>query len=396
LTLPAELNACRAAAERDPGLGDVSRALNTLHVDPELRFGGGETQVLGLIRELRRAGHEAELACDPRGELWRRAREDDIARHGLTIRNAADVAAALSLRKLVARGQYDVVHFHTSRAHALAPLLAGLGAARVVTRRMDYRPNRLLAPLLFNRAVHAVAAISESVADALTSSGVAQDRITVIESGVDCERFHPPNDDERRSAREALGLRPDEIAIGTAGALTRRKGQRVLIDAVARMRFAARFGVRAFIAGDGPLLSELANAVSREALDDAVRFMGELRDVRRLLHALDVFAMPSLAEGLGVAALEAMASGLPVVASAVGGLRDAIADGETGLLVPPNDARALTDALERLATDPELRRAMGAAGRRRAQERFSMAAMARGTLALYQRCLAMRIRTKAG
>ena len=119
--------------------------------------------------------------------------------------------------------------------------------------------------------------------------------------------------------------------------------------------------------------------------------LGICADPYPILAALDLFVMPSLAEGLGVAALEAMACGLPVVASAVGGLRDLVTDGATGLLVPPADPVALAKAINKLASEPKLRAAMGAAGRIRVADHFSLAAMAQRTLALYRDCLARKL-----
>ena len=114
----------------------------------------------------------------------------------------------------------------------MAPFARGNGRALVVTRRMDYPPNRIFAPLLFNRAVDGVAAISPAVADALVRSGVARDRIAIIPSGVDCARFRPPNADERMQARLALGLTTRDIAVCAVGMIEPRKGQRYLVEAM--------------------------------------------------------------------------------------------------------------------------------------------------------------------
>src|SRR5271154_2011629 len=172
---------------------DTSNAqpLSVVGVDPELGFAGGETQVLALTLALAGAGNRAELICDPAGRLWERATAAGIKCHPLHIRNAIDLAAGVRLRAILKRERYDVVHFHTSRAHSMAPFARSFGSALIVTRRMDYRPNRVFAPLLFNRAVDGVIAISGGVADSLSAAGVDRRRGTVIHSGVDCERFPP-------------------------------------------------------------------------------------------------------------------------------------------------------------------------------------------------------------
>ena len=379
-------------------------------VDPERNFAGGETQVLGLTLELRAMGHRAELLCDPAGELWRRAHAAGLVCHPMPIRNALDAAAAAALRRRLREGRYDVVHFHTSRAHAMAPWVRGLARAAVVTRRMDYVPNRLFARWLYGRrAVDGVAAISTGVADALVRAGVARERITVIPSGVDCAHFRPPTADERAAARAALGLGEADRAVGAVGVLEPRKGHRFLVEAMAMLdRNGAGGGlprdevarqaaprIVAIIAGDGSLRDPLAAEIQRRGLGEAVRMVGRVGDARTILWALDIFAMPSLSEGLGVALLEAMACGLPAVTSRVGGIVDAVDEGRTGMLVAAEDADALAGALARLSTNAPARVAMGAAARARADEHFSMASMARRTVELYRACLQTGASAKA-
>ncbi len=365
--------------------------LRVLGVDPELGFAGGETQVMGLTLELRRAGHDAELACDPRGRLFGRALEAGVTAHPLAIRNAVDVRAGMRLRALLGRGGYDVIHFHTSRAQSMAPFARGLARVLVVTRRMDYPPNRLFAPYLFNRAVDGVAAISESVACALTEAGVDRGRVTIIPSGVDCERFRPPLAAERAAARDRFGLRADEVAIGTVGMLEERKGHRYLLEAIAilaRDRGESSPRLRCLIAGNGPLGQELLDLCAERGISRLVSLLGLVEDVRTLLDALDVFVFPSLKEGLGVAMLEAMASGLPVVASRAGGVGEVVEDGESGRLVKPGDASAIAAAIADLARDRSAAQRMAARARERVCDRFSMAGMARRTIDLYRACLA--------
>ena len=373
--------------------------LSIAGVDPERNFAGGESQVLGLTVALKAAGHRADLICDPAGALWERARAARIECHPLRIRNSIDAAAGLRLRALLARERYDVIHFHTARAHALAPFARGRAGALIVTRRMDYAPNRLFAPWLYNRAVDGVAAISPAVADALVRAGVARDRLALIPSGVDCAWFRPPTVTERRAARAALGLAPWAVAVGTVGMLEARKGQRYLLEGLAliaarRPAPDARAGaidgaqVQCFIAGAGAQAAALAAQIGRCGLGGSVRMLGALDDPRALLWALDIFAMPSLAEGLGVAALEAMSCGLAVIASAAGGLADAVVDEVTGMLVAPGDAAAIAAAIMRMTMAPAWRAALGAAGRARVAEKFALEAMARRTLELYRQCLA--------
>jgi glycosyltransferase involved in cell wall biosynthesis len=369
-----------------PAIDSTAMPLRVAGVDPEREFAGGQTQVLGLTRELLRMGHRAELICDPAGKLFARAAAEGIRCHGLRLRNSVDLAGGMRLRSILAREGYDVVHFHTARAHAMAPFARGLACALIATRRMDYRPNRLFAPFLYSRAVDGVAAISEAVASALTSAGVPRERITVIPSGVDCEYFRPPSKEERIAARQALGLAAGTIAVGTIGALEERKGHRHLLEAIAP----AMAGVVCFIAGDGSLRSELEGRAEVLGISTRTRFLGRIESSRDLLWALDIFVFPSLWEGLGVAALEAAASGVATIGANAGGIAEVVRDGETGVLVAPADSRALRDAIARLAGCPGERQALGEAARKRAIEQFAMGAMAHRTVALYRACWGAR------
>jgi len=268
----------------------------------------------------------------------------------------------------------------------MAPFAAGLADALIVTRRMDYVPNRWFAPYLFNRAVDGVAAISQGVANALIAAGVSPDRINVIPSGVDCVRFHPPSAQEKAAARSRLGCAPEQVALAAVGALEPRKGHRYLLDALARLRQRNR-PVRLYIAGAGSQRSELQAQAERLGIADAVVFLGSIADPLTLFWAIDIFVQPSLMEGLGVALLEAMACGLPAVASRAGGMAEVIEDGLNGRLVGVADSGGLAQALEELADSAALRSSLSRQARVKAEQSFSLEMMAHRTLALYQSIL---------
>lgn len=350
--------------------------MRVLHVDPERNWGGGEVQVLALARALEARGVATTLAGDPAGRLAREAGRVGLPTVALPIRNHLDLGAGWRLRRL-ARG-YDVVHFHTARAHALAPWVRG--ARRVVTRRMDYEPRGGVAVRwLYNRSVDVVIAISPGVRDALVAAGVRPERIRIVPSAVDPSRVQAAPG-VRAEQRVAWGVSPGEVVVLVLGALERRKGQDVLLSAVEQLGEGAA-AVRLVFCGDG---SERAALEAQAApLGGRVIFTGFQDEVAPALAAADVVVVPSRHEGLGVAALEAMAAGKPVIASRVGGLAEVVVDGESGLVVPPEDPPALASALARLLADPSLRARLGAAGQVRVGARHGLAAMAEGTLACY-------------
>jgi glycosyltransferase involved in cell wall biosynthesis len=304
----------------------------------------------------------------------------------LRIRNALDISAAIRLRGILKRECYDIVHFHTSRAHSMAPLVRGFAPALFVTRRMDYRPNRIFASYLFKRAVDCVVAISGGVADSLAAAGVDRSCITVVPSGVDCKRFRPPNADERIHARARFGISEGEIAIAAVGALEPRKGHRYLIEAIATLA-QSDTRLKCFIAGDGSIRADLERQVAERGCAGRVAILGRIEDSRELLWASDIFVMPSLNEGLGVAALEAMACNLPAIVSATGGLREVVEHEVSGILVEPARADEIGTAIAQLANSAELRAKIGAAARARVEDNYSMESMAQRTLTLYRAAL---------
>ena len=359
--------------------------LHILHVDPERAWGGGQAQLVELVRHLAERGHQQTVACRPDGALRPVLREQGTAVCDLRIRNDMDLAAAWRLRRLLRARPVDVVHFQTARAHALAPWLPHR-ARFVVTRHMDYRPHfGPRARFLYNRSVDGVIAVSAAIAEVLASAGVDRRRVRVIHVGIDCRRFDPP-----RAARAALrarwGARADDLVLFTTAVLEPRKGHDVLLRAVADLWRAGR-PVQWIVCGDGSQRTSLEAQARAAGVAERVVFTGFSSDVAELLTGADVFVLPSRLEGLGIAIIEAMAAGLPVVASRVGGIPEIVVDGETGLLVAPGDAAALAAAITRIAAGREWARGLGRNGRQRALERFSSTAMAAAVEAYYYELL---------
>lgn len=174
--------------------------------------------------------------------------------------------------------------------------------------------------------------------------------------------------------RKTLGVEDDRPCLLVAAALVKRKGIDILLSAISTLADEG-YTTTLWIAGDGPDRPSLERRSSQLGLDGQVRFLGQRDDVSDLLEACDVFVLPSQREGLGVAALEAMAAGRPVVATRVGGLAEAVIHEETGLLVPPEDPAALAESLARSIGDLALRERLGAAGPARITKTYSPPAM---------------------
>ncbi len=270
----------------------------------------------------------------------------------------------------------DLAHAHGLRAAWVAALARRrrpfpliFTAHNAVERTLSAR----LALAFISRHCTKIVAVSQSVADSLAACGVSPAKLQVIANGIDIAHLTPPAD-SRAEARALLSLPETAFVVASAARFSPEKGLDILLQAAKQRRH-----MTFVIAGDGPLFGTL----SRD-LPPNVRLLGRLEDVRPLLFAADVFAVPSRREGQGIAALEAMAAGVPVAASNVGGLAEMLTDGETALLVPPGDPDALAVALSRLQSDSRLRQKLAGSASVLVQARYSLPPMLDALTALYQ------------
>jgi len=225
-------------------------------------------------------------------------------------------------------------------------------------------------------------AVSPEVKESIpvTMAGVPADKIVVIPNGVDTRRYRQSA--RRETTRAQLGLSAGERVVAVVATFKTQKGHRYLIEAARTL--ANEFpNARYLLIGDGELRSDIERQIAAAGLEAPFRLLGTRSDVPELLAAADLFVLPSLWEGLPMALIEAMAAGLPVVATDVSGTRGVMLDGETGLLAPPGDAAALARAIAALLAEPERAARMGAAGRRRVERHFSARKQAADHLALF-------------
>jgi glycosyltransferase involved in cell wall biosynthesis len=341
--------------------------MKVLHVDSARGWRGGQNQVLLAAREMARRGHEPVVACRAGGALEARARAASLRVLPLTFHGDLSLAAALRLARLLRRERYDAAQLHDP--HAVA---AGVAAARLAgfratlgTRRVDF-PLQGPASRRKYRACARVVAVSRAIASVLEAGGVAPERVRVVYEGVP---DRPPQAGGR-AALAALGVAPEAPVIGNVAALTDHKDQATLLEAAARV-FAARPEARLVIAGEGELRGALEQRARHPDLAGRVVFAGFRDDLDRLLPAFDVFCLSSHMEGLGTSLLDAMCFARPIVATAAGGIPEALAG-----------------ALLELLTDTRRAATLGAAGRARFQAGFSVERMVDATLAAYAEAVA--------
>jgi glycosyltransferase involved in cell wall biosynthesis len=355
--------------------------MRIVHVVHGLGIGGQERLVVQLSHELAARGHEpAIVALSPGGAVRTQAR-------GVPIYDAprgpgADPALALRLAALFHKLRADVVHTHNP-----GPMLHGVPASLVarVPRRVHtkhganvYGVKGLWAARAIVRMVDALVAVSpETAAIARSKERVPVRVLRVVPNGIPLDDF-APDAASRGRVRGDLGIPADAFVVGWVGRLAPEKDVPLLVRAVAPLLGA---GVRLVLVGEGPSRAEVERAVPPEVAR-WVTLTGARPDVAAYLAAFDVLALSSRTEGLPLAVPEAMATGLPVVATAVGGLPSSVT-ADCGLLVPPGDEAALRRTLAALVNDPALARAMGRSARRRALSVFSIARMADAYESLY-------------
>ena len=352
------------------------RRLRVAHVTLGLDMGGQEKLLVEFARHTDRRRFELMIvSLGGRGVL-----ADDIEAFGwpVTTLNAPmglHPSLVLRLAWLFRRWGADVVHTHDNRPHLYATPAALLGGVQRVVHTRHYslaqrlsRRQTLGVNLLALLTDHFVC-VSRDSARVAIAQGVSPRKVSFIGNGIDIDRFRPVyNSDGPAMTVARLSPEKDVETLLKATALVLRD------DPAFRLE----------IAGDGVCMASLRQTATQLRLGGTVTFLGQVRDVPNLLARAGLFVLPSLTEGISLTLLEAMASGLAVAATRVGGNPEVVADGETGLLVPPADPPALAAALLRLRRDPALRRRMGEAGRRRVEMHFAIRTMVAAYEALYE------------
>lgn len=381
-----------AGGRADPGDGGAGPRL--LHVVNSLEVGGVEVGVANLVRGLHEAGYRQALWCVKRpGPLCSTLPESvPVFCAGPPAGGPAPCGAAVwRSAAWLRRWQPGVVHVRNCGAwHAALPAwaLAGCPGRLVASiHGLDWvqplGPARAALMRGLALTASALVAVSEVTARQFAAqSGVPAARFEVLHSGVDTRRFHPA---------AGAGNRDDPaVVLGCVARLGQQKGHDILLEAFAAARRLGTPAMRLELAGDGPFRARLEARARHLGLADVVRFHGECADVAGLLRRVDLFVLASLQEGRPTSIMEAMASGLPVVATDVGAVAGLVQHGSHGLLVPPGQAAALAEAIAALARDPARRRAMGEAGRRFAVDHCSLAAMVGAYDRFYRRVGASR------
>ncbi len=369
-----------------PGAGPPTPPVRLLLVVDSLEVGGAERHVVDLAVMLAREGYEVMVASSVAGGLSEALGKANVPVRPLLdklVKRSVSVAFARELRRLIREERFDLVHAHIyASATAAAIAVLGTGVPLVITEHTEAlwqgRRERWASRRVYRRAEHIIAVSSAIRQRLIERDAVPPDRITIIHNAV------IPAPDTSQSALPG-DLREGPL-VGVVARLQPEKGVANFLRAAARVCTAVP-DARFLVAGDGPLREELLDLAGRLGVGERVRFLGYRADARALVGLLDVLVVPSLTEGTPLIVLEAMAAGIPVVASAVGGIPDQIRHNKEGLLIPAGDPAALADALLELLQDPARARSLGEAALRRADSEFNHSTMVRRIEAVYHAAL---------
>jgi glycosyltransferase involved in cell wall biosynthesis len=368
----------------------MNSSRSVLYFTNSTLWGGVEEHICGLLRRLSRSLFRAHLVCDP--TLYERfvaASPTDVDITPLAFSSAKHVAAAAQFARLLMRGRFQIVHSHMFWSSLFASPIAWACRAPVVVEtlhgteawRKGWKANYTV-DRATTRFVSKYIAVCESDAQFLRRrKHVPAKKIAIIHNGIDTRRFALPQD-ARSSIRNALGFTEEDTVLIVVARLHPGKGHHVLLDAMRELSHSYS-KLKLICLGEGEGESQLRNLCESFGLAHCIRLVGYQKNVPEWLAAADINVLPSFYEGLPLTVLEAMAVGLPTVASNVGGIPEAIEDGVSGLLVPPKDPHSLANALSFLLRDAATRVRIGDAARARAGRHFAIEHQVSSTEALY-------------
>jgi sugar transferase (PEP-CTERM/EpsH1 system associated) len=347
-----------------------------LTLDP----GGQEFLVIELAARLQAQGHRSPIIALSEGALVDAARARGIETFALGKRPGFDVRLLWRLHRLLRQLRCDVIHTHN-----FGPLIYGALAGRSLnTPVINTRHGR--AALSTNRWIwkltsHVVAVSQDARRELLRHNNLPATKVTVILNGIDVQSYRRARADDH-SLRQSLGIADEDCVFICVARLSPEKGHDTLIDAFAVVLRAAPRS-RLVIVGGGKMEAALKEQAERLGIGGCVHFLGFRDDVAAVLHSADAFVLASLMEGVSLTLLEAMAAGLPIVTTAVGGNPEVVVDGETGILVPARDAKSFAEGMRRICSDRTLAEELGQRGQARAFSQFDIGSMIDAYLAVY-------------
>jgi glycosyltransferase involved in cell wall biosynthesis len=342
-------------------------------------WGGLEITALRTAYILKERGHKVHLFCRKNSTLEKEASNRNIDTISLSENNSG-IKSIRSLKRIISREKYDIVHSHLSHdLWVVVPALkfSGSKAKLFLSKHMGSGISKkdLFHRYLYGRVNH-IFAVSNYVKDSvLKTCPVKENVISILYPSLNLKNYNSA-DFNKNNIRKEFNIDPKAIVIGMSGRFSPGKGQEEFLKAVKILKEEIKDNIFFIIAGgasfgEDKYEKKIHNFSKELGISDSVLFTGYRKDMARVLSAMDIFIFPSHEESFGITLTEAMALGLPVVASKKAGVLDIVLDGESGLLVEPRNAAALAEAIKKFIENPELRAQFGRSARKRAEEIFN-------------------------
>jgi glycosyltransferase involved in cell wall biosynthesis len=367
--------------------------MKILYITNHLNIGGITSYILTLAQGLSRRGHKIYLASSAGGLLYK-FNEVGIEFIRIPIKTKKEIGikvfmSALKLSRFIKENKIDIIHTNSRTTQVLGAILHGTTKVSHISTCHGFFKKRFLRRV-FPCWGEKVIAISKEVKEHLISDfNICEEDIAVINNGIDISRFADlPAAKTRPQIKNELGLMEGPV-IGIIARLSDVKGHKYLIKAM-KLVLEKHVAAQLLIVGEGKMYAELKELAQGLNIAESVKFISEISDTKDALSVMDIFVMPSLQEGLGLALMEAMASGIAVVGSDIGGIKTLIQDGVNGLLVERADPPALAKAIVGLLEDPLKRKALGDEARRFVAANFSQEKMVLSTEEEYVKCLSQK------
>jgi len=351
-----------------------------------LNIGGITSYILNLSCGLKQRGHSVFIASGG-GGLLPKFKELGIGHIPIPIKTKNELSpkiilGAFKLSKIIKDNEIDIVHLHSRTTQVLGCLLHKFTGVKHISTCHGFFKRRL-ARRIFPCWGERVIAISEQVKEHLINDfKLNPSKIILVHNGIDMDRFKRFSAADREKAKLKLGLKSGPV-VGIVARLSDVKGHKYLIGAMKSI-LAIYPEAQLLIVGEGKMEKELKRLTESFNIEKSVFFIPEAYDTREILPAMDIFVMPSLKEGLGLALMEAMASGLAVIGSRVGGIKTLITEGKNGLLFEPRDTEGLKEAIITLLADPKKREALAKGAEEFIKDNFSKDKMVLETERVYQ------------
>lgn len=356
-----------------------NKPIAVMHIMSSADTGGGERYLHDLIKFSSRAIRHL-VVLPYHGRFEKIFKNENYSYGVVNLQQKISISAIRRLVKMIRKNKIDIVHTHGYRANFYGRIAGLLSGKRLVTTAhvslLDYleTPALLRALYIFLEKylgfhTQIFICISKTMADDLQRIGIPEKKIRIIPNGVDLKRFHPRPDG--RSFKEELGIKPEEAVIGTIGRMVAEKGQLYLIKAIAQLKQEG-IPIKCLFLGAGPLLPGLKEKAIDLGVHHLCIFIDPREDIERVYPQLDLFVLPSIREPFGLVLLEAMACGVPVIATACGGPSEFISPGENGELVSPRDSLALAKKITELLSDKRAAEKLAQEGFKTVKSRFDI------------------------